>query len=175
MEFFGKSDLLLGVGYDPVESDKIWHQTIGISSIGRVSIADGRFEPERECVGDICEIVGKLTDTDLGSVEWKSAELDEFRDRLQTVLRPTREPGPGLSPYLVTKRLRELLPRDTIHVTDVGSVKFAVSQVWETYEPLSFFASNGLSSMGYSTPGAMAVKLLFPNRTVLSNLPLSRA
>jgi acetolactate synthase-1/2/3 large subunit len=41
------------------------------------------------------------------------------------------------------------------------------TQAWTTYEPLSFFESNGLSAMSYSLPAAMAARLLFPRRPIL--------
>jgi acetolactate synthase-1/2/3 large subunit len=167
VEFFDRADLLIGLGFEPVESDKIWHQTMKLISVGPVSIAAGDYSPADEVVGDFGELLRALGELDLGSCEWPQAELREYHERLGRALRPAHELKSGLSPYEVTLRLRELLPRDTIHVTDVGSVKFVTSQVWKTYEPLTFFTSNGLSSMSYGLPGAMAAKLLFPDRTVL--------
>jgi acetolactate synthase-1/2/3 large subunit len=41
------------------------------------------------------------------------------------------------------------------------------SQAWTTYEPLTFFESNGLSSMRYSLPAAMAARLLHRDRPIL--------
>src|SRR5438034_5664768 len=37
VDFFGNADLLVGVGFDPVESDKIWHHTMKLVSIAPVS------------------------------------------------------------------------------------------------------------------------------------------
>jgi acetolactate synthase-1/2/3 large subunit len=167
VELFGRADLLIGIGFDPVESDKIWHQTMKLISIGPVSIAAGAYSPADEVVGGLGELLGALGEMDLGSCEWPDAELKEFADQLDAALRSAHELRSGLSPYEVTLRLRELLPRDAIHVTDVGSVKFVTSQAWRTYEPLTFFTSNGLSSMSYGLPGAMSAKLLHPDRTVL--------
>jgi acetolactate synthase-1/2/3 large subunit len=170
VEFLGRADLLIGLGFDPVESDKLWHQTMKLVSIGPVSIAAGAYSPTDECVGDLGELLPTLCAMDLGSCEWSEIELNQFREQLGEALRPSQRLGSGLSPYEVTQRLRELLPRGTIHVTDVGSVKFVTSQVWKTYEPLTFFVSNGLSSMSYGLPGAMAAKLLFPDRVVLCTI-----
>jgi len=64
--------------------------------------------------------------------------------------------------------LRELLPPGTVLTTDVGAHKLLAGQIWKTYEPLTFFMSNGLSSMGYGLPAAMAAKLQFPDRDVVS-------
>jgi acetolactate synthase I/II/III large subunit len=82
-------------------------------------------------------------------------------------LQPAAARAEGLSPYEVTRCLREVCPRETIATTDVGSVKFIVSQAWQSHEPLTFLESNGLSAMGYGLPAAIAAKLNHPERPVL--------
>jgi len=88
------------------------------------------------------------------------------RSAIEARLRPAG-PTRGLSGYELTRRLRDLFPRDTVLVTDVGSVKMITSQAWSSFEPLTFFESNGLSAMSYSLPAAMAARLQFPDRPVL--------
>jgi acetolactate synthase-1/2/3 large subunit len=85
------------------------------------------------------------------------------------VLKPAARPS-ALSAYELTRRLRELMPRDTIFTTDVGAIKSITSQAWTTFEPLTFFESNGLSSMSYSLPAAMAARLAHPDRPVLCTI-----
>jgi acetolactate synthase-1/2/3 large subunit len=158
--------LLIGLGFEPVESDKLWHQTMKLVSIGPVSIAAGDYKPHAEAVGDVGRLVAELRRSVNARFEWRKAELEQFRADLIEVLRPKSRTR-GLSGYELTRRLRELLPRDTIATTDVGSIKLITSQAWTTYDPLTFFESNGLSSMSYAFPAAMAARLQFPNRPVL--------
>ncbi len=167
IDFFSQADLLIGVGFDPVESDKLWHQTLKLISIAPVSIAEGEYRPHREVTGDLDVMLDWLCAAQFGPFEWSETNIASYRRNLDRVLRPPDERGPGLSPYEVTVRLRRLLPRDTIFVTDVGTIKSITSQCWDTFDPLTFFESNGLSAMSYGFPGAMAAKLLFPNRTVV--------
>src|SRR5262249_38397810 len=54
--------------------------------------------------------------------------------------------------------------------TDVGSIKSITTQAWTAYEPLSFFESNGLSSMSYAFPAAMAARLEYPDQPVLCTI-----
>jgi acetolactate synthase I/II/III large subunit len=169
LECFKRADLLVGVGFEPVESDKVWHHTMRIVSIGPVSIRHRDFRPIAEAVGDIGEILAELVGAGLGPFEWTSDDRARFRSGLDAALRPKARPN-GLSGYELTLRLRELFPRDTIIVTDVGSVKMITSQAWTAYEPLAFFESNGLSAMSYSFPGAMAARLQFPDRPVLCTI-----
>ena len=170
VEFMGRADLLVGLGFDPVESNKLWHHTMRLVSLSRYTIAAGAYRPALECVGDVRVLLPAVAAMDLGSCEWSVDELDSFRRRLGSALRPAQSPRRGLSPYEVTLRLRQLFPRNAIHVTDVGSVKFVTTQVWRAYEPHTFLVANGLSSMSYALPGAMAAKLLHPERAVLCTI-----
>ena len=170
VDFLARADLLVGVGFDPVESNKLWHHTLKLVSVGPASIAADAYRPVHECVGGLDELAPALCWMDLGSPEWPADELASFRQRFEAALRPARAPANGLSPYEVTQRLRRLMPRETIHVTDVGSIKFVTSQVWRTYDPLTFLVANGLSSMSYALPGAMAAKLVYPDRPVLCTI-----
>ena len=169
VEFLESSDLLVGIGFEPVESDKLWHQSCPLVSLGPVSIASGEFRPRAEAVGDLTASLASLGERIRVRSQWSSDAVAQLRDRLQVVLRPAAPPR-GLSGYELTRTLRRLLPRDTILATDVGSIKSITTQAWEAYEPLTFFESNGLSAMGYSFPAAMAARLQFPDRPILCTI-----
>jgi acetolactate synthase-1/2/3 large subunit len=172
VDFFARADLIVGLGFEPVESDKLWHHTMKMVAIGPVSIAAGEYRPHAEAVGDVEHSLNELNDRanarshNRPSSEWSEEELKQFRHDLETVLKPSA-PLAGLSGYELTRRLRELMPRDTVLATDVGAIKSITSQAWATYEPLTFFESNGLSAMSYSFPAAMAARLAYPDRPVL--------
>jgi acetolactate synthase-1/2/3 large subunit len=169
LEFLERADLLIGVGFEPVESDKLWHHTRPLVSIAPVSIAAGAFRPRLEAVGDLTATLAALAEGRLGPYEWGADAAAELRRRIECVLRPARPPQ-GLSGYELTRALRERMPRDTVLTTDVGSIKSITSQAWTAYEPGAFFESNGLSAMSYSLPAAMAARLEFPERPVLCTI-----
>jgi acetolactate synthase I/II/III large subunit len=169
VDFLSGADLLVGVGFEPVESDKLWHRTMKLVSIGPVTIAAGDFRPHLEAVGDLPAALESIQARVPGRTEWAAEDLAALRARLLDALRPKAQPQ-GLSPYELTRGLRELFPRDTVLVTDVGSVKAITTQAWTAYEPRTFFESNGLSSMSYALPGAMAARLAFPDRPVLCTI-----
>lgn len=170
VEFFRRADLLLGLGFEPVESDKLWHQEMTLVSVGPVTSAAGAYKPDAEAVGDLAQTLDALGARGLPEVAWTADELSRFRAELLETLRPPAPPAAGLSGFELTRRLRELMPRDTIFTTDVGAIKSITSQAWTTYEPLTFFESNGLSAMSYSLPAAMAARLQFPDRPVLCTI-----
>lgn len=169
VEFLERADLLVGIGFEPVESDKLWHQTCPLVSVGPVSIAAAEFRPSAEATGDLTAALAALGEQVRIRHEWSADVVPRLRERLHGMLRPAKPPR-GLSGYEMTRALRRLLPRDTILATDVGSIKSITTQAWESYEPLTFFESNGLSAMSYSFPAAMAARLQFPGRPILCTI-----
>jgi len=61
-----------------------------------------------------------------------------------------------------------VLPRDTIATCDAGASRLLVVQKWQSYGPRQFLTSNGLGSMGYAIPGALAARLAYPDRPVVA-------
>jgi acetolactate synthase-1/2/3 large subunit len=165
VDLFRRADLLVGVGFEPVESDKLWHHTMPLVSIGPQSIQADEYRPVAEAVGELEILLRELRDA-FKPLAWTPEDRARFHHDLEAVLRPSATPQ-GVSGYELTRRLRSLFPRDTIFTTDVGSVKMVTSQAWTTFEPLTFFESNGLSAMSYSLPAAMAARLQYPDRPVL--------
>jgi acetolactate synthase-1/2/3 large subunit len=168
LDLFERADLLIGVGFDPVESDKQWHSTMPLVSIGPISIAAGAFRPREEVVGDVGTTLAALARR-WPRPRWEPDTPSRFREELDRSLHPAVRPH-GLSGYELTRALRALFPRETILATDVGSIKSITTQAWTSYEPLTFFESNGLSAMSYSFPAAMAARLEFPDRPVLCTI-----
>ena len=97
---------------------------------------------------------------------WLEADLDRYRRTLQHALAST--PSKGIGPYQVAAALREVFPRDTIATVDTGSHRILINHVWQSFEPRRLLQSNGLGSMGYALPAAIAAKLIFPKRPVLA-------
>jgi acetolactate synthase-1/2/3 large subunit len=181
VDFFGKADLLVGVGFDPVESDKVWHRTLKLISIAPVTIASGEFRPPLELIGDVGASLLRLSERSFGPYGWTRNDEVAFRDALERTLQgregldgqqgqESRLRYSGLSPLAVTRCLRDLFPAETIVTTDVGSIKLIVSQAWRSTQPMTFLESNGLSAMGYGLPAAMAAKLAMPDRPVLCTI-----
>lgn len=164
LETIEAADVLLGVGFDPVECDKDWYVRRRIANLSRASTAEGGYRPI-EVIGDIGASVAALAP--LAPRPWPEALLVAARARIRP--EPLTFPaGGGLSPLAAMRALRDVAPRETVLSCDVGSHKYYCGQFWTTYEPLTFFMSNGLSGMGYGVPAAIAAKLQCPGRPVLS-------
>ncbi len=171
LETIEASDLLVGIGFDSVECDKPWFLDRPMVSISRWPTREGTYQP-LEIVGDIGTTVGEMV-TRLAPKPWPDALLQERRRAI--VRHPSSTGGPsdavgspsaGLSPLAALQALRDVLPEETVVTCDVGSHKLLAGQFWRTTAPHTFFMSNGLSSMGYGLPAAVAASLQFPDRPV---------
>jgi acetolactate synthase I/II/III large subunit len=152
------ADLVLAIGFDPVECDKTWFAKTEIVSIDSVSMAEGDYHPT-EVIGDIAGLVDQLPKA---AKRWPADLLQSRRAAI------VRQPIAGLSPLRVIEELRTIFPRDGIVTCDVGSHKLLMGQFWRSYEPGTFFMSNGLSGMGFGIPAAIAAQLAHPDRAVLA-------
>lgn len=159
---------MVGIGFDPVESDKIWHIDQKIISLDTASIKDDYYAPYLEEVGRVDGILRDLNQMVAPNHQWTEKEITRFKRKLARAMTPrARSSGKGLSPYHIAQTMRGILPPDAIVAVDVGAHKLLFGQIWKTYSPLTFFISNGLSSMGYGFPAAMAAKLEFPGKPVV--------
>jgi acetolactate synthase I/II/III large subunit len=161
-----EADLLIAVGFDPVECDADWFVGRRVLAIDSVDAAAGGYRPVLSLPGDPAEALAGLARRVGTARGWDVEFLRGHQSTLRDIVSPHPTGDGGLSPAEVAQALRNILPRDGILTCDVGSHKLLLGQVWTTYEPLTFFMSNGLSSMGYGLPAAAAAQLCFPQRAV---------
>lgn len=158
VETIRAADLIVGIGFDPVECDKSWFADIEIVSLDSASMAEGRYKP-LEAIGDIASLVAALAPD---PKPWPNELLDQRRNAIR------REPREGHSPLRLIEEIRSVFPRDGIATCDVGSHKLLMGQFWRSYEPGTFFMSNGLSGMGFGLPAAIAAQLCHPAKSVVA-------
>jgi acetolactate synthase-1/2/3 large subunit len=159
VETLRTADLVVAIGFDPVECDKAWFAALDVVALDSVSMAEGAYRPW-EALGDIPSLVAALAAAISQSKPWTR----EFR-----LLRPELpQSETALSPLRVIEELRAVFPRDGVATCDVGSHKLAVGQFWRSYEPGTFLMSNGLSGMGFGIPAAVAAQLVHPGKAVIA-------
>jgi acetolactate synthase-1/2/3 large subunit len=158
LETIRTADLILAIGFDPVECDKSWFADVEIISIDSACMAEVRYKPVEE-IGDIKSLAAAL---ETEAKPWPPDLLKQRRDAVR------RTPSSGFSPLRLIEELRSVFPRDGIATCDVGSHKLLMGQFWRTYEPGTFFMSNGLSGMGFGVPAAIAAQLVHRDKPVLA-------
>jgi acetolactate synthase-1/2/3 large subunit len=73
-----------------------------------------------------------------------------------------------LVPQRVVADTRAALGREDIVLADTGAVKMWMARLYPTYAPNTCLISNGLSTMGFALPGALAAALVRPERRILA-------
>lgn len=157
-------DLVLMIGFDPVEFDRDWTAEAEVIHIGALPNDDGQYRATVELVGSIAEALATiLALSGTSAAKWLAAEVKESREAFRAYLSPRRA---GLTSQQVLATLRDVLPEDALATCDVGYNKAVTGQCWQAFGAKTFFMSNGLSSMGYGLPAALGLQLLHRDRAV---------
>jgi acetolactate synthase-1/2/3 large subunit len=163
-ELIKSADLVLMIGFDPVEFDRDWTASAKVIHIGPLPNDDRYYRATVEVVGPIHEAIDAIRSRGgSGAVKWTPSEVKSIRDEFRAFVAPRRA---RLTAQRVLAALRAALPEDAIVTCDVGYNKAATGQCWTAYAPKTFFMSNGLSSMGYGLPAAIGLQLLHRERKV---------
>ena len=163
-DLVSRSDLIVAVGLDGVElQPKPWPYSLPVLSLACVPSLDALVPFTSEVVGDLRLILARLTELTPVGAGWGESAAARFRDDVANALNVSTS---GLSPQRAMEVAREVLPRDTVATCDAGASRLLVVQKWLSFGPREFLASNGLGSMGYAVPGALAARLAWPERPV---------
>jgi acetolactate synthase I/II/III large subunit len=73
-----------------------------------------------------------------------------------------------MRPQQVVRELRAAMKPDDLVICDVGAHKLWMARMFPCYAPNTCIISNGFAAMGIGLPGAIAAKLAFPERRVVT-------
>ncbi len=163
-----RADLIIAFGLDTVELiPRRWSYTAPVLSLVRSPSQGGAgyFTPALEVVGDLGVMLEELAPRlHQHHADWDVAEVDRLRRERQRAL----EIGvPGLAPHRVVQITRELTQAGTIATVDAGAHMFQAAEYWQAVEPGEFLISNGLATMGFALPAAIAAQLVCPEQRVV--------
>jgi acetolactate synthase-1/2/3 large subunit len=165
--FINRADLILAVGYDPVEIN--YEEWIGGIELIHVDTERADVGPEvctlLDAAGDLDNAIERLAALPSVANDWSTEELAMHRQKLDQALRP--ELG-RFGPHHVLDVLRSRLPADGILAYDVGAHTHQIATQWRTDCPGTCISTNGWSSMGYGMPAAYAARLVYPDRPVVA-------
>ncbi|GFE63227.1 thiamine pyrophosphate-binding protein [Litoreibacter roseus] len=165
-DFLDQADLILAIGFDAVELIKPWSVQAPVLHIDEVANTDQIYAADIEVVGPLSETVAMLTDGVKAGTGFSHAEMRTHRETLQAAFDAGRVSG-TLNPSDVIHVARGAIGSDAIVTTDVGSHKLLVGQGWRPSGSRQLLMTNGLSSMGFSLPAAIAAKIVHPEREVV--------
>lgn len=154
-----QSDLVISIGYDPVEfSYEDWMPNVPLISIdtNAADIDRKQYEVACELVGDIAPMLAHLESLDVDLKAWDMEALAQRRNSMFTKM--ISKPN-SFGPCAALDVLREVLPNNGIMTCDVGAHTHLIGQKWPTPEVGKQLMTNGWSAMGFGIPAAIAAKL----------------
>lgn len=167
-----RADLVIAIGYDLIEySPKRWNPdgSIPIVHIGATAAeVDRCYLPSVEVVGDIAESLWNLLRRcdrgdrpDPYAIGLRSVLLEDYQAHVNDASFP-------LKPQRILYDLRAVLDPEDIVISDVGAHKIWVARNYRCLKPNTCLISNGFAAMGIALPGAIAAKLVYPDRKVVA-------
>ena len=163
--FTDKADLILAIGYDPIEinyEEWVANRPVIHISTEAAEISEGvSLIWNKAC--DLDQAIEGMMELPVFANEW---DRDEWRGHRQLLEQSLRPQGDGFSTHHLLDILREKLPSDGILAYDVGAHTHQIAAQWRTDQAKTLLATNGWSSMGYGMPAAYAAKLVLPHRRV---------
>jgi acetolactate synthase-1/2/3 large subunit len=170
---FESADLVICVGYDLVEyAPDRWNpdRDIAIVHIDTTPAEiDDSYLSEVELIGDIADSLERLREA-AGPASPRTGERHlELREAVLGELAANEDDtGWPIKPQKAIADLRRVLEPHDIVVCDVGAHKVWMARLFQAYEPNTVIISNGFAAMGISVPGAIAAKLVHPERRVVA-------
>ncbi|SDZ83535.1 acetolactate synthase-1/2/3 large subunit [Thalassobacillus cyri] len=169
---FQQADLIITIGMDMAETPpENWNPEAATPVLHvdtEEAEIDSHYPVALNVVGDIAQSLRKLLnvipdrDSDDNWFESirKSAleELESFKEDESFPVKPQK----------IIYDLREVLRDEDIAISDVGAHKMWMARMYHTVLPNTCLISNGLASMGVAVPGAIAAKLVHPDRNVVA-------
>ena len=168
-----KADLIINVGHDIIEKPPF---LMGEGDSRKVihinffpAVVDKIYTPHLEVVGDIAYTIEELVKRVTNQSQWDFsyfATLTQYLHKHITSLLDAKHTP--LKPQDVVDSVRRSIPNDGIVTLDNGMYKIWFARNYPTYAENTLLLDNALATMGAGMPSALAVKLLYPQKKVVT-------
>jgi acetolactate synthase I/II/III large subunit len=169
---FEHADLVIVVGYDAIEySPKKWNPQgdLPIIHIGALPAEiDSSYIPQVEVIGDISDALGEILkrcDRSQSPAPYGLSLKPEIQADYEHY---ANDEGFPIRPQKLVYDLRQVLGDEDILISDVGAHKMWIARHYHCTKPNTCLISNGFAAMGIAIPGALAAKLVHPDRQVIA-------
>ena len=161
-----QADLIVFCGVDPVEMiPGKWSHHIPVIVLSETAGLAWPFIADAEVAGPVAVCATHLARTPAKST-WPENRIAEFRSNIIETL--TNAGGDGRSPDEVIDAIAEAAPPGARLAVDAGAHMFSTMARWPARLPHDVMKSNGLSSMGFAVPAALASWLEQPDRHTIA-------
>ena len=168
---FEHADVVVAVGYDLVEYPPSRWNPDGRKRVIHVhrdvAEVDASYVLSVGVVGNI----GASLDAIAAGTDRRGAVAPEMKARgfrEEELAQGAADDAFPLKPQRLVADIRAALDRDDVVLVDTGAAKMWMARLYPTYAPNTCLISNGLATMAFALPGAIAAKLVRPDRRVLA-------
>ncbi len=166
-----QADVVIAIGYDFVEYAPCFWNARRDKRIVHIDASpaevDAHYIVEEGLLGDLRlsleQIATRVTPFDSS---WRSVSRKTVIEGFDTEL--ASSPSWPLRPQHLMRDLRACLKPDDLVLCDVGAHKLWMARMFPCEAPNSCIISNGFAAMGIAVPGAIAARLLYPDRRVVA-------
>ena len=159
------ADLIIFFGFDAIEMiPGRWPYECPVIDLCLAEATPLPSPPDVRLCGDLSGIVDELFST-LNSSDWTDEDMSSARRHISGTVELG---GAGHTAESVMEVLAEMAPPGTRLTVDAGAHMFSAIASWRAEEPFSVLKSNGLSTMGFALPAALASSLEQPDRPVVA-------
>ncbi len=174
-ELLRKSDLVVTIGYDPIEYEASnWNKELDMQIINIDEVQaeiTNYMQPKKELIGNIAKTIEMISvKVDEPFINQQHLdELEQLRTHIdeETGIKATHEEG-ILHPVEIIESMQKVLTDDTTVTVDVGSHYIWMARNFRSYNPRHLLFSNGMQTLGVALPWAISAALVRPNTQVVS-------
>jgi acetolactate synthase-1/2/3 large subunit len=167
---FDRADVIICIGFDMIEYHPyLWHKT----NDKKIIHIDQSYAEVDEHYPLECGVIGNINDSLVEIAEQTtpihSASTDELRRVIVQELNACEHDDSfPVKPQRILTDVRKALDDDDILISDVGAHKMWIARMYQAEAPNTCIISNGFASMGIGVPGAIAAKMVHPEKTVMT-------
>ena len=169
------ADLVITLGYDLVEyHPRLWNPKAD-KRIVHIDFlpaeVDENYRIDVEVVGDLGHTLWMLRERiKQEPIRYDVNEYKPIRDAMLTDFAEHKDDDTdgSIRPQKVLWDVRQVLGPTDILLSDVGAHKLWIARYYHCDEPNTCLISNGFCTMGFALPGAIAAKLVHPQKRVLA-------
>ena len=169
LPFVQEADLVLCIGYDPIEMRTGWREVWDPAKqrvIDIAAVANDHYmhQANLNIIADTGATLEALATNQPAKTTWPDGQVA----RVQTALSAAFPKDDPWGPAAVIDELRSALPATTRATADSGAHRILLSQMWNCSAPKGLVQSSGLCTMGCAVPLAIGLKLADPDVPVVS-------
>ncbi len=173
LDLVAQADHLTLIGFDPIELRDAWINAWGPDTpcitLDWATQTNRMFPPGQQIIGDLPINLHAIAQDASPATTWPGETLEAYRAATATIVMP-RTPKSGVSPAALFAAVNEHLDDDTICTADVGAHRILACHALKCTMPNQLLQSNGLCSMGYAIPAAVAASLAEPDKRLVALL-----